>query len=122
MDTILCMLACVGLSYVIIDSKIFNPIRNILVPKEFLIYPQNYVRRFFKAQLSCYACIGFHCGWFIYLVSNNFSNLSLSAAVIFSLASSAICYTADKVWALMEAIGLHFIGNEEELDEDSTGE
>jgi len=81
------LLATYGLAFLINESDgpwgIMAWIRNKLIRNK-------YVGTFFYKLLDCYFCLGFHCGWIVYLLSAekpqwNFFILYALAGGIFSL-------------------------------------
>jgi hypothetical protein len=87
MDILFYLLAAFGLAFLIKETEgpwgIISWIRNILMRNK-------YVGVFFYKLLSCYFCLGFHCGWIVYLLSAekyrwNFLILWGLAGAIFSL-------------------------------------
>lgn len=54
-----------------------------------------YVGVFFFKLLQCYACVGFHSGWIVYLLANDTWKFNL--LILWGLAGSAISLILDKI-------------------------
>ena len=72
------MLAIVGLMIILKESYIFSGIRNYLISKSVHLLE----------LFECPLCLGFHCGWVIYLLSHQ--HWYIQEAIVFSLMGSAI--------------------------------
>jgi len=81
------ILAAVGLMFFLKESYIFDRPRQILIRRP-IIYK----------LFECSFCLGFHCGWIVYLVSKHFYNINLFDLAIFGLGSATasliftLCY------------------------------
>lgn len=67
MEIVICLLAIFSLTFCLKEMDgpfgILNTARNWLMK-------QPKVGVFFYELLSCYYCLGFHCGWIVYLLSS----------------------------------------------------
>lgn len=92
MIIIIYILAIFGLAFFIKESSgpfnIMDKFRNILMANK-------YVGVFFYKLLSCYFCVGCHCGWIIYLLSQNEWHLNL--LICWTLAGGVISLILDGV-------------------------
>lgn len=103
MNDFIFLLACIGLTYIIVDSTIMEKARSFFMGSS----PESLRWK----MLVCYGCTGFHVGWFLYLLRSvgGFFILML----FYALASTAVCYTANSVWTRLEEKR-----NDEETDEE----
>lgn len=90
---ILMIFAIYALSFLIRNSSgplnLFGIIRNKLINNK-------YVGVFFYQLLSCPWCIGFHCGYIVYILQ--FRYFSSSEFFIWGLAGSSIVAFGDKIY------------------------
>lgn len=56
---LLFILACIGLTHILVDSRLFEPVRNWIIEKKF---------EFLANILSCYQCCGVYSGFFLALI------------------------------------------------------
>jgi hypothetical protein len=91
---ILSILAIFGLAFLIKESAgpfdIMDKLRNHLMRNK-------YVGVFFYKLLSCYFCVGCHCGWIIYLLSEK--DYSWQFFTLWTLAGGVISLMMDGVLA-----------------------
>lgn len=84
MDIIICLLAIFGLAFAIKEADgpwdIMSRLRNKLITNK-------YVGVFFFHLLECYFCVGFHCGWIVYLLYSK--NWAWNLFILWGLAGSA---------------------------------
>lgn len=90
METIISLLAIFGLAFAIKESdgpwSIMSWLRNRLMANK-------YVGVFFYKLLSCYFCVGFHCGWIVYLLRG--INYNFQFFILWGLAGGVICLILD---------------------------
>jgi hypothetical protein len=88
--TVLIVLAIFGLAFTIKETpgpwNLMDRLRNLLMRIPFLGV------QFFKL-LDCYFCLGFHCGWIIYLLSEEHPTWQFF--ILWGLAGGAICLILD---------------------------
>ena len=65
MEIIICLLAMFGLAFLIKESD--GPWGIIAWLRGFVMR-NKYIGTFFYKLLDCYFCVGFHCGWMVYLL------------------------------------------------------
>jgi hypothetical protein len=86
MNFILCLLAIFGLAFLIKESDgpwgIIAWLRNKLMKNK-------YVGVFFYKLFDCYFCVGFHCGWIIYLLSSD--KVLWNFFILWGLAGGCFC-------------------------------
>ena len=96
MDTIINVLAIFGLAFLIKESDgpwgIMSWMRNRSMANK-------YVGVFFYKLFSCYFCVGFHCGWIVYLLRAPFYNFQFF--ILNGLAGGVICLILDGLLAKM---------------------
>jgi hypothetical protein len=92
MGTIISLLAIFGLAFLIKESDgpwgIMAWIRNQLIRNK-------YVGVFFYKLLSCYFCVGFHCGWIVYLLQEK--EFAWQFLILWGLTGGVICLILDGV-------------------------
>ena len=85
MELLICIFAIFGLAFLIKESDgpwgIMAWIRNRL-----MLIP--YAGPFFYKLLNCYFCLGFHCGWMVYLLQAE--HYSVQFFILWGLAGAAI--------------------------------
>lgn len=68
--------------------------------------------RFLDALLGCSFCLGFHCGWIVYLLSSisvasdrawSFEHLSLIDAMLMAFVGASFCYIVDTFVQYLES-------------------
>ena len=86
------VLAIFGLAFLLKESAgpfdIMDWLRNVLMRNK-------YVGVFFYKLLSCYFCVGCHCGWIVYLLSEE--SYSWQFFALWTLAGGVISLTLDAV-------------------------
>jgi hypothetical protein len=86
METLIYLLAIFGLVFVLKEKdgpwNLFTLGRHWLFSTRFGV--------FFDKMFSCYFCLGFHCGWLIYLISP--MPWHFGALFLWGLAGAAFCY------------------------------
>lgn len=93
--TFIMVLAIYGLSYALRNlNGPFNVIG--LVRNRAISY-----HIFFYELLTCPYCVGFHCGWAVYLLG--FSGFSFGAMIVWALAGSVIVPMFDRVFEMTES-------------------
>ena len=84
MQIVLYLLSIYGLSFLIKESDgpwgMMSWIRNRLITNK-------YVGVFFYKLLECYFCVGFHCGWLVYLLQAE--SYKLQFLILWGLAGAA---------------------------------
>jgi hypothetical protein len=92
MEIIIYLLAIFGLAFLIKESDgpwgMMNWLRNRLMQN-------SHVGVFFYKLLSCYFCVGFHCGWIVYLLSVDSSRWEWQFFILWGLAGAAISLIFD---------------------------
>lgn len=83
LNAILIIISMYGLSFILKESDIFSSVRNYLMRSK-------YAGVFFYGLFSCYACIGFWSGMFIFIL--DYANFFLSKILIWGFAGSAISF------------------------------
>lgn len=68
MNNLLLIVASVGLLLIIKYGFIFNSLRNFVKDKAFII--NNTLGKYIEKLLSCSQCLGFWCGFIIFLLTN----------------------------------------------------
>lgn len=118
--TLLNLLSAFGMTYVVVSSKIFLPVRNLLIGyTSTSILEEDYVsvpilnrkayHKMFFILLSCYACSGFWCSMlssllFVTLGPSSFNvSESLYYVISMSFAGSMFCYTSDTLLKKLES-------------------
>lgn len=79
LDVIIVLFAFYGLSYIVKESSIFSSIRSWIISKS----------SFMAELFYCWFCVGFHCGWIVYLLHEPMP-WHFAAALLWALAGSAI--------------------------------
>jgi|SRR5579859_4900647 len=99
MSIIVLMMIIYSLSYIIRNLagpfNLFSWIRNKLISNKL-------VGVFFYELLSCPWCIGFHCGYIVYII--NTLNLSISKCFLWGLFGSFICFLFDQLFDIINLI------------------
>ena len=94
LDLIICVFAVFGLAFLIKESDgpwgIMSWLRNRLMQNK-------YVGVFFYKLLDCYFCVGFHCGWMVYLLQAE--SYKFQSFILWGLAGGAISLILDGVLA-----------------------
>jgi hypothetical protein len=90
MAAVLQLLACYGLVFFLADSHICEWPRSLISER----LEGSIAYEWYEKLLSCYFCMGFHAGWFAYLmralfVSHHFNLVSM---VGWGFASATFCY------------------------------
>lgn len=88
-ETVIFLLAYIGLTAIIASSKLFEPIRNLLAFSEYLY-----------GAIGCYQCVGFWAGFIFALIHGEslLSSFSLGCVVsLLSFAFSKIIYLIDHI-------------------------
>jgi hypothetical protein len=92
METLIYLLSIFGLAFLIKESDgpfdIMLHLRNMLMRNK-------YVGVFFYKLLECYFCVGYHCGWIIYLLSQK--QWSVNLLICWGLAGAATSLILDKI-------------------------
>ena len=92
MNILIALLAIFGLAFTIKETS--GPF-DVLDKLRGLLMRNKYVGVFFYGLLSCYFCVGFHCGWIVYLLSEN--NYTWQFFVLWALAGGTISLIIDGV-------------------------
>jgi len=94
MNLVISILAIFGLAFLIKESDgpwgIMSWMRNKLMANK-------YVGVFFYKLLSCYFCVGFHCGWIVYLLQAD--SYKIQFFILWGLAGAAVSLILDGVVA-----------------------
>jgi len=85
MNIVIILFAFYGLTFIIKDSSLFDKPRIWLIRQHPLFYQ----------LFSCYACVGFHAGYLVYLLS--FDQFSFRDFILFGLAGASVSYIVDIV-------------------------
>lgn len=92
LETIIIICAIFGLAFLVKESDgpwgIIGWFRNKL-------FTTKYIGVFFFKLLDCYFCLGFHCGWIIYLLSQN--HYTWQFFTLWGLAGGVICLILDRL-------------------------
>lgn len=92
MDLLIYILAIFGLAFLLKESDgpwgIMAWLRNVLMRNK-------YVGVFFYKLLDCYFCLGFHCGWIVYLLQTQ--NYRWQFFILWGLAGGVISLILDSV-------------------------
>lgn len=88
--------AIFGLAFLIKESD--GPWGVMSMARSFLM-TNRYVGVFFFKLLECYFCLGFHCGWFVYLLHED--EWKFSGFLLWGLAGGVICLIMDGLLALL---------------------
>lgn len=91
MTDILLLCAVYGLVFIIQSSELLNRPRFWIVGKS----------PFINSLISCAFCLGFHCGWIVYLMS--MKSFSLTSMILWALAGATFSYVVDR---FMEVKGI----------------
>jgi hypothetical protein len=83
--TLLAIFAIFGLAFLIKDSS--GPF-DIIYKIRFYLLHNKYVGVFFFKLLDCYFCVGCHCGWIVYLLTEK--NYTWQFFTLWTLAGGAI--------------------------------
>lgn len=98
MNTVISILAIFGLAFAIKESDgpwgIMSWMRNRLMANK-------HIGVFFYKLFSCYFCVGFHCGWIVYLLGAN--DYSFQFFILWGLAGGVICLILDGLLAKLSA-------------------
>lgn len=90
MEILISLLAIFGLAFLFKESDgpwgVMSWLRNRLMANK-------YVGVFFYKLLACYFCVGFHCGWVMYLLSQEHWKFNL--LICWGLAGGVICLILD---------------------------
>ncbi len=92
--TLLTIFAIFGLAFLIKDSS--GPF-DIMDKIRFHLLHNKYVGVFFFKLLSCYFCVGCHCGWIVYLLTEK--NYTWQFFTLYTLAGGAISLILDAALA-----------------------
>jgi hypothetical protein len=92
MEFIIIVLSIFGLAFLIKESDgpfdIMNKGRSWLLTNK-------YVGTFFYGLLNCYFCLGFHCGWLVYLLSAE--SYKWQFFILYALAGGVISLILDRL-------------------------
>lgn len=89
------LLACWGMTHIIVVSKILDPIRNYFIIKSPLM----------EYMLTCYQCSGFWVGLILYPFFSTIPNLTTYIdPLIYGLISSGVCSFASSVFSMVNRI------------------
>jgi hypothetical protein len=98
MEIVLSLLAIFGLTFLLKESDgpcgIMSWMRNKLIANK-------YVGVFFYKLLSCYFCVGFHCGWMVYLLQAEYYKFQFF--ILWGLAGAAISLILDGLLTKLSA-------------------
>jgi hypothetical protein len=90
MGILIAILAIYGLAFFLKETSgpfgIMDKLRNLLMLNK-------YIGKFFFDLLSCYFCLGFHCGWLVYLLAEN--NYTWQFFILWALAGGAVSLIID---------------------------
>ena len=90
---VVAILAVLGLSLLIRNAD--GPF-DLFQKTRILLLQNKYVGAFFYKLLSCPLCIGFHCGWVIYLLI--MVGFSIGQFLLWCFAGSAIVFIGEKLF------------------------
>jgi hypothetical protein len=83
LHTIIILCAFYGMTFILKDSSIFDKPRIWLIRQHPVFY----------SLFSCYACVGFHSGYLVYLLS--FHHFDWREFILFGLAGASVSYIVD---------------------------
>ncbi len=90
LDVIIAVCAIFGLAFFIKETEgpwgVMSWVRNKLMRND-------HVGVFFIKLLECYFCLGFHCGWIVYLLAND--HWSVQFFILWGLAGGVISIMMD---------------------------
>lgn len=98
MEIFISLLAIFGLAFLFKESDgpwgVMSWLRNRLMANK-------YVGVFFYKLLACYFCVGFHCGWIVYLLQA--PNYNFQFFILWGLAGGTICLILDGLLARLSS-------------------
>ena len=103
MSNILLILASVGLLLILKYGFIFNTLREYIKSKAYSI--NNTLGTYITKLLSCSQCLGFWCGFVIFLLNGILEqdyNLLIYYSILFGFISSFICNVVDMLITLLD--------------------
>lgn len=92
LETIITVCAIYGLAFLLKESD--GPWGIIAWARD-KVFRLPYVGVFFFKLLDCYFCLGFHCGWIVYLLSQE--TWKIQFFILWGLAGGAICLIIDTI-------------------------
>ena len=102
MSIIVCLLSIFGLAFLIKESDgpwgLMSWLRRQLMANK-------YIGVFFYKLLDCYFCLGFHCGWIVYLLQGE--PYRWHFLILWALAGSAISLIMDASLSCLQRLGNH---------------
>ena len=102
MSLMLFFLSVFALSFIICDSKIFSPIRELL----------SETWSFFEDLFACYFCVGIWCGSFLYILPT-----SVFKPLSYVLSGAAVSYFLGKILDLVENVTFHLYSKRGDSDD-----
>jgi hypothetical protein len=100
LDTIITIFAIVGLAFLLKESD--GP-WGIVAWSRNLVMRNRFVGVFFYKLLDCYFCLGFHCGWLVYLLHDDRQDWSIQFFILWGLAGGALSLIFDMLLSKLSA-------------------